>query len=94
MKSRVLILNALLLAMAFPAAAQSPPSPENSSSPATQPQVPPAQDRPPAATSLTRRQAEALALKNNPQITVSKLRALQAGQFVREQRSALRRRRT
>jgi outer membrane protein len=89
MKSRVLILNALLLAMAFPAAAQSPPSPVNSSSPATQPQVRPAQDRGPAATSLTRRQAEALALKNNPQITVSKLRALQAGQFVREQRAAL-----
>jgi outer membrane protein len=89
MKRRVLILNALLLAMAFPAAAQSPPSPENSSSPATQPPVPPAQDAPSAATSLTRRQAEALALKNNPQITVSKLRALQAGQFVREQRSAL-----
>jgi outer membrane protein len=86
MKSRVLILNALLLAIVFPASAQSPPSPENSSSPATQP---PAQDAPPAATSLTRRQAEALALKNNPQITVSKLRALQAGQFVREQRSAL-----
>jgi len=39
--------------------------------------------------SLTRRQAEALALKNNPQITVSKLRALIAGQYVREQRSAL-----
>jgi len=89
MKSRVLILNAFVLAMAFPAAAQSSPSPENSSSPATQPQVPAAQDRGPAATSLTRRQAEALALKNNPQITVSKLRALQAGQFVREQRAAL-----
>jgi len=39
--------------------------------------------------SLTRRQAEALALKNNPQITVAKLRALEAGQYVREQRSAL-----
>jgi len=39
--------------------------------------------------SLTRRQAEALALKKNPQITVGKLRALMAGQYVREQRSAL-----
>jgi outer membrane protein len=40
-------------------------------------------------TSLTRRQAEALALKNNPQITVAKVRALEAGEYVREQRSAL-----
>jgi len=43
----------------------------------------------PPGASLTRRQAEALALKNNPQITVAKLRALEAGQYVREQRSAL-----
>ena len=41
------------------------------------------------ATSLTLRQAEALALKNNPQITVGKLKALIAQQFVREARSAL-----
>jgi outer membrane protein len=38
---------------------------------------------------LTRREAEALALKKNPQITVGKLRALMAGQYVREQKSAL-----
>jgi outer membrane protein len=45
----------------------------------------------PAATPnpLTRKQAEALALKNNPQITVGKLRALEAAQYVRQQRSAL-----
>src|SRR5260370_1346514 len=43
----------------------------------------------PAGISLTRRQAEALALKKNPQITVAKLRAMVAGQYVREQRSAL-----
>jgi len=42
-----------------------------------------------AANSLTRQQAEAIALKNNPQITIGKLRALEAGQFVREQKSAL-----
>jgi len=41
------------------------------------------------ATQLTLRQAEALALKNNPQITVGKLRALIAQQFVREERAAL-----
>ena len=39
--------------------------------------------------SLTLQQAEAIALRNNPQITIGKLRALVAQQFVREQRSAL-----
>jgi len=42
-----------------------------------------------AATPLALAEAEAIALKNNPQITVGKLRALQAQQFVRESRSAL-----
>jgi len=42
-----------------------------------------------APSPLALRQAEAIALKNNPQITVGKLRALVAQQFVREQRSAL-----
>ena len=40
-------------------------------------------------TSLTLAQAEAIALKNNPQITIGKLRALEAQQYVREARSAL-----
>jgi outer membrane protein len=38
---------------------------------------------------LTLAQAEALTLKNNPQITIGKLRALEAQQYVRETRSAL-----
>ncbi len=38
---------------------------------------------------LTLTQAEALALKNNPQITIGKLRALVARQYVREARSSL-----
>jgi outer membrane protein len=38
---------------------------------------------------LTLQEAEAIALRNNPQITVGKLRALQAREFVREARSAL-----
>ncbi len=38
---------------------------------------------------LTLAQAEALALKNNPQITIGELRALVAHQYVREARSAL-----
>jgi outer membrane protein len=42
-----------------------------------------------SGTPLTLAQAEAIALKNNPQITVGKLRALRAQQFVRETRSAL-----
>jgi outer membrane protein len=49
----------------------------------------PAQDSaPPAAKTLTRQQAEALALKNNPNISVANLNALIAHQYVREQRSA------
>jgi outer membrane protein len=43
----------------------------------------------PPGESLTLQQAEAIALRNNPQITVGKLRALQAREFVREARSAL-----
>ncbi len=38
---------------------------------------------------LTLVQAEQIALKNNPQVTVGKLRAMIAHEFVREQRSAL-----
>jgi outer membrane protein len=41
------------------------------------------------ARTLTREQAEAIALKNNPQVTIGKLRALEARQYVRETRSAL-----
>ncbi|MGB9464009.1 MAG: TolC family protein [Candidatus Acidiferrum sp.] len=44
---------------------------------------------PQTGASLTRAQAEAIALKNNPQITIGKLRALVAQQYVREARSAL-----
>jgi outer membrane protein len=40
-------------------------------------------------TPLTLAQAEALALKNNPQVTIGRLRALEAQQYVRETRSAL-----
>lgn len=43
----------------------------------------------PTATSLTLPQAEAIAIKNNPQISVGRLRALVAQQYVRESRSAL-----
>ena len=43
----------------------------------------------PTGTTLTLAQAEAIALKSNPQITIGKLRALVAQQNVRETRSAL-----
>jgi outer membrane protein len=46
-------------------------------------------ESPGAGTPLTLRQAEAIAIKNNPQITIGKLRALAAEQYVREARSAL-----
>ncbi len=51
----------------------------------------PAAAGPPASAGreLTLAQAEALALKNNPQITIGKLLALVARQYVREARSAL-----
>jgi len=65
-----------LLALAcLPLGAQSPKAP---------PPVPQQQ-----AGTLTLAQAEATALKNNPQITIGKLRALVARQYVREARSAL-----
>jgi outer membrane protein len=83
---------ALLLAscVAISVAAQVAQSQENSESPKQQTTNPLAQGATaPAGISLTRRQAEALALKKNPQITVAKLRAMVAGQYVREQRSAL-----
>lgn len=76
----------LPLFAAFPICAQSPAEPPSAA--ATSPTLP-AQGAAPAGTPLTRKQAEALALKNNPQITVGKLRALQASQYVREQRAGL-----
>jgi outer membrane protein len=60
-------------------------SPESSPAPATEN----SEASSPTARTLTREQAEAIALRNNPQITIGKLRALQAQQYVRETRSAL-----
>ena len=74
------------LLVAIPLCAQSS---ANSTSPASATTNPPAQGAAPAGSPLTRKQAEASALKNNPQITVGRLRALEAAQYVREQRSAL-----
>jgi outer membrane protein len=76
---------ALLLALG---AACSPPRAQAQSDPANAPLAPPAQPSQ-TGTPLTLPQAEAIALRNNPQITIGKLRALQAQQYVRETRSAL-----
>ena len=63
--------------------AQAPSQPLPPSAQTTAPPVPQ------TGTPLTLAQAEATALRNNPQITIGKLRALEALQYVREQRSAL-----
>jgi outer membrane protein len=85
-KRPTLICPMLILLAAFSVAAQTP---ENLSSPVAPAPNPPTQGAAPAGSPLSRRQAEALALKNNPQITIGRLRALEAGEMVREQRSAL-----
>jgi len=69
---------ATFLLLAAPVAAQSPANP-----------TAPAAANAPASLPLSRKQAEALALKGNPQITIGRLRMLEAAQFAREQRSAL-----
>lgn len=60
-------------------------SPESSPAATTDGPNPPSQTGKP----LAREQAEAIALKNNPQITIGRLRALEAQQYVRETRSGL-----
>jgi outer membrane protein len=78
----------LALLLALGTATGSPLRAQAQSDPANAPGAPPAQP-PQTGTPLTLPQAEALALRNNPQITIGKLHALQAQQYVRETRSAL-----
>ena len=80
MRRTLLFSSILSILICAPLRAQMPARP--SASPAL---VPPAS----AGRELTLAQAEALALKNNPQISIGKLRALVARQYVREARSAL-----
>jgi outer membrane protein len=68
------VLGALLLAAETASAQTAAPAPDSAA---------------PAPRTLTRQQAEALALKNNPNISVANLNALVSHQYVREQRSAL-----
>ena len=79
MKHTLLASSILSIVLCSPLQAQKP-----ASSPAAPLSNPPAS----AERELTLAQAEALALKNNPQVTIGKLRALVAHQYVREARSA------
>ena len=54
-----------------------------------EPPSPNAQDKAMTSTSLSLKEAEALALKNNPQISVARLTALASQQVTREVRSNL-----
>jgi len=77
-----LVLTLSMLLSGERAVAQMPPTP---AAPTSAAQAAPSSGR----SSLTLQQSEAIALRNNPQITIGKLRALVAQQFVREQRSSL-----
>ena len=80
MKRSVVTLVLILCAACCPSYAQTQSNaPNNAPNPAPTPM----------GTPLSLAQAEALALKNNPQVTIGKLRALEARQYVRETRSAL-----
>jgi outer membrane protein len=76
----LLVLSAILSAACPSLRAQATSSPAN---PQDLPQPPQ------TAATLTLAQAEGIALKNNPQITIGRLRALAAQQYVREARAAL-----
>jgi outer membrane protein len=78
-KRTLLASGILSIVLCSPLRAQMP-----ASSPATPASNPPAS----AERELTLAQAEALALKNNPEITIGKLRALVAHQYAREARAA------
>jgi outer membrane protein len=71
----------LLAAGVAPSVAQQMPTTPPSASPSTSTTS--------ATRSITLQQAEAIAIKNNPQITVGRLQALQAREFTREARAAL-----
>ena len=77
MKRTILASSVLSILFCAPLPAQMPANSSASSRPAS------------LGRELTLAQAEGLALKNNPQITIGKLHALVAHQYVREARSAL-----
>ena len=84
MRAAPFLLAALLCVIPRATAAQSAPASANAT-----PQPSEGSQVRQGSRTLTRAQAEALALKNNPQITIGRLSALVSHQYVREQRSAL-----
>jgi outer membrane protein len=81
MRILILFLAAPVALLSFEASAQQPPQSPYTSLIASPPPGP--------AVQLTLQQAEAIAIKNNPQITIGRLNALVSQQNVREVRSAL-----
>ena len=84
MRARRTVSGILLAMMATAAAGQQQGAPPQTASMPTGGQTSTAGGR-----QLTLQEAEAIAFRNNPQITVGKLQALEAREFVRETRSAL-----
>lgn len=82
---RTVLMAAVLLGVAV---TQRAPAQQTQTPPASASMAAPTQSSP-AGRTLTIEEAEAIALRNNPQITVGKLRALEAHEFVREVRSTL-----
>lgn len=81
MKQFVQLATMLLAVSVARSVAQQMPTTPASASPST--------TTTPATRQITLQEAEATAIKNNPQITVGKLQALQAREFTRETRAAL-----
>ncbi len=79
MKQFVQLAAMLLAVCVAPSVAQQMPTPPASAPPSASP----------ATRQISLQQAEATAIKNNPQITVGRLQALQAREFTRETRAAL-----
>lgn len=84
MRARRMVSSTLLAMMATAATGQQQGTPPQTASKPTGGQTSAAGGRP-----LTLEEAEAIAFRNNPEITVGKLQALEAREFVRETRSAL-----
>ena len=86
---RLLFLPLVLLTLVYASAsAQVPSNPATHQAPGDPPTSQASAQAASTGTPLTLAQAEAIAIKNNPQITMGKLRALVAQQHVRESRSA------
>ena len=84
MKRTMRLAVALLSVMVLPAVGQAQGAPQQTTPPGAMGQTGTVRTR-----ELTLEQAESIGLRSNPQITVGRLQALQAHEYVRETRSAL-----